>query len=440
MARRPVFITLVGLVMLFAAGGCGGGERRGVSLDAGDGDAAGYDAAPDAASYPTSCVATPWSTEPVPASGDWSSIRVDDAGRVHVALSDRSGVVYASRAPDGTWTTETVASRADVHAVLQLDRDGGVHIVYAAAASGPVEYARREVAGTWTVETIDPQGVDNFWPTIAIDDAGRVHVAYSRSGAWYAVRETAGTWRVERAVDTEWDVGLAAIVLIGGAPQIVYTERTELRHAVRTSDGIWSARYAVSGPARPVGRRADQRTSTVPGGNVPWNGSSSADASQTVANTPSATTTPAAIHSQGDESTLVSSAVPRAGVAAGAIARSVRETVAALAATGGAGGGGATSRTERVASRSASSMRSSTTVRPSRVTPSTWAPGSSGSSPPTTARETAVASTTIASFAPKPSVVIRTCGVRASISASAARAEAPCDAINASGALDRKRR
>ena len=169
---------------------------------------------------------------------------IDDDDRIHIAYHDHDNediVCAAGRQHD--WSLEIVANPGHDgwDGRIAIDPAGDVHIVSIDpsqfGSSSGVEWAVRR-NGVWAVEEIGSGRIPyEFGVALAVDDDGRLHVAYhdgerdlnmSGTGAdlLYAVLE-AGAWKIE-AVHTDGDIGKFPSIALdsSGRPHITYLERT----------------------------------------------------------------------------------------------------------------------------------------------------------------------------------------------------------------------
>ena len=141
-----------------------------------------------------------WETELVDDQGNVGqhvSIAVDTSGYVHLSYydADSGALRYATNA-SGAWITLIVDGAGDVGVgtSLAIDASGHVHIAYTDATNHALKYATN-ASGLWEAITVDDvhnvawwTGVGSGYPSIAVDSANRVHIAYlaGNGGSWYA--------------------------------------------------------------------------------------------------------------------------------------------------------------------------------------------------------------------------------------------------------------
>ena len=157
---------------------------------------------------------------------------------------------------------ETVASPAGVggERVIAVDGAGRVHVAYANAA-GRMTYSYRDGSG-WHPQVVDAASTAGSAWSLALDSLGNPRIAYvdTASGMLKAAIRDAGGWTVETVGSAEdWPVSLA--VDSAGYPGVGYVQ-SGIRYAWRTAGGWQSeAVTGFSGPpltlslARTLSRR-----------------------------------------------------------------------------------------------------------------------------------------------------------------------------------------
>jgi hypothetical protein len=148
--------------------------------------------------------------------GQYSSMKPDSSGRLHVVYYDRSykSVNYAANS-SGSWKIETIDSLtgAWIHpqgASLTIDGGDGIHIAYSPfAATSSNDYYLRYAAkksGSWIISIIDSDKCAS--PSIATDGNGFVHISYFSKAHGYDAYKLAymtnkwGAWR-KQTVDAD---------------------------------------------------------------------------------------------------------------------------------------------------------------------------------------------------------------------------------------------
>ncbi len=195
---------------------------------------------------------TLWNIETVDSTNavGWdSSIALDAAGRPHISYCREEpymgGVACAALKytwSDGTtWHTETVDTEwfTGKDTSLALDSAGRPHIAYTRQycemGCGPValKYAFYNGA-TWQIQVVDP-GNAGAYPSLALDSLGRPHLTYGVGNgglkyAWY----DGSTWQIEVVEYGALNGYFSSLVLdVAGRPHIVYvnTDTYQLKYA-----------------------------------------------------------------------------------------------------------------------------------------------------------------------------------------------------------------
>lgn len=114
----------------------------------------------------------------------WVSIAVDSTGTVHCVIYDKAGksLHHLERKP-GIWITELIDRTvgADVGEWCSVAVQPGtnrLHVAYYDSTHGDLRYARKDVGGTWVRRSIDATGDVGRYPSIAVDAAGKISIAY----------------------------------------------------------------------------------------------------------------------------------------------------------------------------------------------------------------------------------------------------------------------
>ena len=213
----------------------------------------------------------------------WPRVAVDATGRVRVATASLSGVSLRTRTGT-TWNGWTVIRPGPAGNVdLAIDGTTKVHLVVglidAQSTATGVAYVTQAGAG-WSTTTIQPgQGVD---PRLAVDAAGKVHVAYrfvsptdfgiryatNASGSWTRVTVSPGRSSngpgyaidgrgIAHAVTSSWGSGAGTFYGTdeGGAWQL-----TKIASGIATAGGHPSVAVTSTGEAHvafSIGASAD---------------------------------------------------------------------------------------------------------------------------------------------------------------------------------------
>ncbi len=222
------------------------------------------------------------STESTDASS-WPSIAVDSAGNIHVAWYDDTD--YAGSGIDmdifykhwdastSAWTTTEVVSTESTGGShtpsLATDSAGNIHIAwnddtdYAGAGGDEDIFYKRWDASTsaWTTtEVVSTESTDfSYWPSIAVDSAGNIHIAwqddtdYAGSGTDTDIfykhwNSSSSSWSATEVVSTESTGGAYAPSLAtdsAGNIHIAWDDYTDYAGA-GTEEDIFYKRWDAS--------------------------------------------------------------------------------------------------------------------------------------------------------------------------------------------------
>jgi len=182
---------------------------------------------------------------------DDRSLRLDDAGRPHIAYGGQQ-LYHAWR--NGSWQVETVddGPRVGAYASLDLDADGYAHISYRDADNTSLKYAYAD-AGGWHLQTLDNSGDVGEYTSIALDSSGHPHIIYYDETAAllrYTYQNATG-WHTETiATGIGYPGPHSSLTLDGGdRPHVSLYSGTEnaLMYAYRSDTTGWQTQTVDSG-------------------------------------------------------------------------------------------------------------------------------------------------------------------------------------------------
>lgn len=183
-------------------------------------------------------------------SGYFSSLAARPGMGVHISYRDATQSIWYETNISGTWVSEKVGSAgAGAGTSLKIDATGKVHISYrdgtilpGSEISGVLKYATN-VSGTWSVTTIDNGSDTGWYPSLAVDAVGNVHISYydeANHSLRYATNAT-GAWQ-NFTIDNAGDVGTGSAIAVDSANgiHISYVDAVNhyLKYATNT-DGTW---------------------------------------------------------------------------------------------------------------------------------------------------------------------------------------------------------
>lgn len=259
--------------------------------------------------------------------GTSPSLVLDPTGRPHVVyrVQGMRLVRHAARNPDGTWTTELVATNADVAAAraLAIGADGTLYVAYRVESSRDLAFAEKLPGGTWTTLPLDATSQNaGLFASIGVDATGGVHIAYqddSNVDLAYAYRAPgAATFDTETAefdatqgldavmgVDSSGTVFVMHLVTLRGAPQVWRSWRPQ--------GGVWHREVATA--TGNVGEHTDLALGPSGSVHVAYYDASTRTAKDVVRTSPGAPWAVETIDASANAGTFTSLEIDSAGVA-----------------------------------------------------------------------------------------------------------------------------
>jgi hypothetical protein len=168
--------------------------------------------------------------------GCYSSLDYDAQDNPHVAFKDTVyGLSLTYR--DGTsWSTDIIGDNC-FNTSLDLDNTGRPHIAYGLSVDGKakqLKYAFRE-GGSWEVLTVD-EAYEGYWsPSLRVDSAGDVHLAYGATENLIYAQYDGESWNHQRLDTGSTGTGRSLVLDDMGFPHIAYCGSPSLKYA--TWDG-----------------------------------------------------------------------------------------------------------------------------------------------------------------------------------------------------------
>ena len=143
-------------------------------------------------------------------------VAVDAEGNVHVAFQsavaeDHSQVVHILRHADGNWSEPAILSGEESarNPTIAMDDAGGIHVVWEEGTNdGRIRYRYRPAAGDWgqIASIAEAPGLSNS-PVVAVDAFDRVHLVWidgrhGRKDLLHVLGEIGGPWTPPRVIST----------------------------------------------------------------------------------------------------------------------------------------------------------------------------------------------------------------------------------------------
>jgi len=146
----------------------------------------------------------------------YPSLEVDDSGKVHICWWDETDydgcgtdrdVFYKCKPSGGSWgITEVVSTESTCKSHtsdLDIDGMGNVHVVWAdqtdydgCGTNQDVFYKCKPSGGSWGITEVvsTENSVGCTYPSLAVDDNGKVHVSWSGDALDYKCKPSGGNW------------------------------------------------------------------------------------------------------------------------------------------------------------------------------------------------------------------------------------------------------
>ncbi len=195
------------------------------------------------------------------AMGVWATTAIDGNNRVHIFYVDKfEHLKYATNA-GGTWVTASLDSTlgGGRNTSIALDALGKIHMSYFVVTGshpdstwGNIEYATNK-SGVWVTTTVDSDVMEGFYPSLALDGDGKVHISYGAASLLKYATNASGSW-VSTTADHVPNSNIFYTSIAtdsSGRAHVsyaVYGVNTEIRYATNTS-GSWVAVRADPGDA-----------------------------------------------------------------------------------------------------------------------------------------------------------------------------------------------
>ncbi len=266
-ASAPVGLSYGGADMIEASLAVGGDDRIYGTFS--------YDGSPDyQVGYSEFAVHVWREPEEIPATGTnprKARIAADSSGTAHCIWQQDDGpglrnIWYASLEPGYSWASPELVSISNTgnvdHSHMFIDADDRVHVVWGGPGTGgksQVWYARCD-SGAWLapIEVTNDAANDSYWPDIAVDSTGQMHlvfVIYVAANAdqeiYYSSSATGLAWSAPSEVSassavTSW--GPAIDVDKDDLVHVAWTEGTDVVY--RSYNGVsWSSTLNISNTA-----------------------------------------------------------------------------------------------------------------------------------------------------------------------------------------------
>ena len=191
-----------------------------------------------------------WSTISTKRSGS-IDVALDGTGRLHVAIGREdasqgaAGITYLTDA-SGNWTARSLTSTQSVEPSIALDTAGRPHVAWREAFPTPRIRHATNATGTW-ITTTAISSYHYSKAELSFDPTGKAHVAMASTGTSpgvYYGTDAGGKWSLARisAAPPQSDIGLDMDAV--GAAHVVYSESFAADNTPLPNPGVYYATNA----------------------------------------------------------------------------------------------------------------------------------------------------------------------------------------------------
>jgi hypothetical protein len=174
-----------------------------------------------------------WTTEDVETVGEvgkHSDIAIDSDDALHIAYWDETGrSVRHATGTTGAWTTSVIDDGGDIPGAISIAIGPGDKevVTYRNDVTDQLMIASR-VADTWMLEPFGAEGRATGNTAVAIDDHGRIHVAFTTPSGVDYVRLHDGTVDSTSILGATLGEGSSLAVTADGVAHIVWSNGTNV--------------------------------------------------------------------------------------------------------------------------------------------------------------------------------------------------------------------
>lgn len=167
------------------------------------------------------------------------SIVIDSLDIPHIMCNYGGTLYYYTRVAQGNWPVSSFAAGFESHHPSVILVNDVPHVAY--WANSQLRYAYKDGA-SWPITVVDMGTSIGQYPSLQIDDSGRIYIAYYDGGGTdlkFAYRNLSGTWATFVVDGVGTNVGQYCSLVLDQAntPHICYYDATnrQLKHATITS-------------------------------------------------------------------------------------------------------------------------------------------------------------------------------------------------------------
>jgi PKD repeat protein len=204
----------------------------------------------------------------------WPRIQVDpDTEKIYVVWSHNYGTTISAmdlcmveNTFDGIWpvdqrerlTISDSPGQVSIHGDFDY-RDGKVYACWMDDVHNPNQWGlyynegtRNKTTGAWSFGTptyLFPSNQKQYYPALALDDNGDVHVLFSHKGnPMLHTKKSGGTWSNPKAItDGSTDQNMFAVLVFkAGLLHSVFRQGTDVYYGRALSDGVWTTPVKIA--------------------------------------------------------------------------------------------------------------------------------------------------------------------------------------------------
>jgi hypothetical protein len=165
---------------------------------------------------------------------------IDAAGAIHAvyAAADRA-LFYLAKPRGGAWSSPVALGASGDTPTLALDAAGKLHVAF---FNGGLRYGARDLGGAWSFRDVQLGATIGQSHAIAVDAAGTVHIVYQDFTA-KLLRHAAGSIDGFTLVTADTMLGYRCDLVITGLTLHVvsYSDANNLWYSTKTGAGAWSS-------------------------------------------------------------------------------------------------------------------------------------------------------------------------------------------------------
>jgi len=148
-----------------------------------------------------------------------SDMEIDENDYIHISYSDFGDIKYVTNRT-GTWVIETIEeiTNSAYYPSIAIDPQGYIHVCYyeyyGYQLGGALKYATNKT-GSWDISVVETTEEESYlYPSIAIDSVGNIYIIYSDAPnmTLFELKNVAGTW-VKNVINDDIQTGVNSVYI-----------------------------------------------------------------------------------------------------------------------------------------------------------------------------------------------------------------------------------